>query len=156
MTAQPLSFSVDSEKLLKLGAHYLHSSEGSAALKAGHLSSDERLFLSILRTPLLNETLFVKNRKIIEVGQKFEDAYFVVQGEVQIQRGNKTHMLGAGSVLGLAEGMVGLASSYSALALTSVQVKIISFHKVNQIVKVLPTELRLIMATIIKRNLTTI
>jgi CRP-like cAMP-binding protein len=156
MTAQPLSFSVDSEKLLKLGAHYLHSSEGSAALKAGHLSSDERLFLSILRTPLLNETLFVKNRKIIEVGQKFEDAYFVVQGEVQIQRGNKTHMLGAGSVLGLAEGMVGLASSYSALASTSVQVKIISFHKVNQIVKVLPTELRLIMATIIKRNLTTI
>jgi CRP-like cAMP-binding protein len=156
MTAQPLSFSVDSEKLLKLGAHYLHSSEGSAALKAGHLSSDERLFLSILRTPLLNETLFVKNRKIIEVGQKFEDAYFVVQGEVQIQRGNKIHMLGAGSVLGLAEGMVGLASSYSALASTSVQVKIISFHKVNQIVKVLPTELRLIMATIIKRNLTAI
>jgi CRP-like cAMP-binding protein len=80
----------------------------------------------------------------------------VVQGEVQIQRGNKIHMLGAGSVLGLAEGMVGLASSYSALASTSVQVKIISFHKVNQIVKVLPTELRLIMATIIKRNLTAI
>ena len=79
----------------------------------------------------------------------------MVHGEVQIQRGKKTHMLGAGSVLGLAEGMAGSASTYTAVALTSVQVKIISFHKVNQIVKVLPTELRLIMAAIIKRNLTT-
>jgi hypothetical protein len=50
--------------------------------------------------------------------------------------------------------MVGLASRYSATALTSVQVKMIPFHKVDSIVKVLPPELRSILVTIIKRNLT--
>ena len=90
---------------------------------------------------------------MIDSGQQFEEAYFVINGEVQIQQGEKSYRLGAGSVLGLAEGMVGLASRYTATALTSVQVKIVPFHKVDSIVKVLPPELRSIMVTIIKRNL---
>jgi CRP-like cAMP-binding protein len=154
MTNNPLCFSVDSEKISKLGVNFLRSSEGAAALKAGQLKGEERLFLSLLGTPLLNATLILPGKKIIEAGHQFEDAYFVVNGEVQIQQGDKSYRLGAGSVLGLAEGMVGLASRYSATALTSVQVKMIPFHKVDSIVKVLPPELRSILVTIIKRNLT--
>jgi len=111
------------------------------------------LFLSLLGTPLLNATLILPGKKIIDAGHQFEDAYFVINGEVQIQQGDKSFRLGAGSVLGLAEGMVGLAARYTATALTPVQVKMIPFHKVDSIVKVLPPELRAIMVTIIKRNL---
>lgn len=153
MTNNPLCFSVDSEKLGKLGINFLRSSEGAAALKAGQLKGEERLFLSLLGTPLLNATLILPGKKIIEAGNQFEDAYFVINGEVQIQQGEKSFRLGAGSVLGLAEGMVGLAARYTATALTPVQVKMIPFHKVDSIVKVLPPELRAIMVTIIKRNL---
>jgi CRP-like cAMP-binding protein len=127
MTNNPLCFSVESEKLGKLGVNFLRSSDGAAALKSGLLKGEE--------------------------GHQFEDAYFLVNGEVQIQQGEKSFRLGAGSVLGLAEGMVGLASRYTATALTSVQVKMIPFHKVDSIVKVLPPELRAILVTIIKRNL---
>jgi CRP-like cAMP-binding protein len=131
----------------------LRSSEGAAALKSGQLKGEERLFLSLLGTPLLNATLILPGKKIIDAGHQFEDAYFVINGEVQIQQGDKSFRLGAGSVLGLAEGMVGLAARYTATALTPVQVKMIPFHKVDSIVKVLPPELRAIMVTIIKRNL---
>ena len=153
MTNNPLCFSVDSEKLGKLGINFLRSSEGAVALKSGQLKGAERLFLSLLGTPLLNATLILPGKKIIEAGNQFEDAYFVINGEVQIQQGEKSFRLGAGSVLGLAEGMVGLAARYTATALTPVQVKMIPFHKVDSIVKVLPPELRAIMVTIIKRNL---
>jgi CRP-like cAMP-binding protein len=153
MTNNPLCFSVESEKLGKLGVNFLRSSDGAAALKSGQLKGEERLYLSLLGTPLLNATLILPGKKIIEAGNQFEEAYFLVNGEVQIQQGDKSFRLGAGSVLGLAEGMVGLASRYTATALTSVQVKIIPFHKVDSIVKVLPPELRSIMVTIIKRNL---
>lgn len=153
MTNNPLCFSVESEKLGKLGVNFLRSSDGAAALKSGQLKGEERLYLSLLGTPLLNATLILPGKKIIEAGNQFEEAYFLVNGEVQIQQGDKSFRLGAGSVLGLAEGMVGLASRYTATALTSVQVKIVPFHKVDSIVKVLPPELRSIMVTIIKRNL---
>ncbi|MEY2948225.1 MAG: hypothetical protein RL084_1622 [Pseudomonadota bacterium] len=153
MTNNPLCFSVESEKLGKLGVNFLRSSDGAAALKSGLLKGEERLYLSLLGTPLLNATLILPGKKIIEAGHQFEDAYFLVNGEVQIQQGEKSFRLGAGSVLGLAEGMVGLASRYTAIALTSVQVKMIPFHKVDSIVKVLPPELRAILVTIIKRNL---
>ena len=62
--------------------------------------------------------------------------------------------MGPGAVLGLSEGMVGLPSRYTAVAMTPIQLKIIDFHKVDSIINVLPAELRAILATIIKRNLT--
>jgi hypothetical protein len=37
--------------------------------------------------------------------------------------------------------------------MTSVKVKIIPFHRVDAVLKVLPPELRAILVTIIKRNL---
>jgi CRP-like cAMP-binding protein len=76
-----------------------------------------------------------------------------VSGEVEIQQGEKLYKLGAGSVLGLSEGMVGLASRYTATTLSAIQVKIIPFHKVDAIMNVLPPELKAILVTIIKRNL---
>ena len=153
MTDLNLLFAVDSEKLSKFEANFLKSKEGSDAISAGELKGEERLFLALLNTHLLNTTMFLPQKCLIKAGDQFDEAYFLVSGEVQIKQGEKIYKLGAGSVLGLSEGMVGLPSRYTATTLSSIQVKIIPFHKVDAIMNVLPPELKAIMVTIIKRNL---
>ena len=153
MTDMKLLFEVDREKLFKLGSNFLKSKEGSDAISAGELKGEERLFLSLLATHLLNTKMIPPETSMIKLGEQFEEAYLLVSGEVQIKQGEKVYRLGAGSVLGLSEGMVGLASRYTATALSAIQVKIIPFHKVDAIMNVLPPELKAILVTIIKRNL---
>lgn len=153
MTDLNLLFAVDSEKLSKFETNFLKSKEGSNAISAGELKGEERLFLALLNTHLLNTTMFLPQKSLIKVGEQFDEAYLLVSGEVQIKQGEKNYKLGAGSVLGLSEGMVGLPSRYSATTISSIQVKIIPFHKVDAIMNVLPPELKAILVTIIKRNL---
>jgi len=153
MTDLNLLFAVDSEKLSKFGTNFLKSKEGSDAISAGELKGEERLFLALLTTHLLNTTMFLPQKSLIKAGEQFDEAYFIVSGEVQVKQGEKHYKLGAGSVLGLSEGMVGLPSRYTATTLSSIQVKIIPFHKVDAIMNVLPPELKAILVTIIKRNL---
>jgi CRP-like cAMP-binding protein len=148
-----LRFAVDAEKLEKLGSNFMHSKEGMDAFSSGKFKGEDRLFISLLETHLLNTMMFYPQKKLIQVREQFEEAYFVVSGEVLITQGDKSYKLGAGSVLGLSEGMVGLPSKYTATTLTSVQVKIIPFHRVDSIIKGLLPELRAILVTIIKRNL---
>lgn len=153
MTDLNLLFAVDSEKLSKFETNFLKSKEGTDAISAGELKGEERLFLALLNTHLLNTTMHLPQKILIKAGDQFDEAYFLVSGEVQIKQGEKIYKLGAGSVLGLSEGMVGLPSRYTATTLSSIQVKIIPFHKVDAIMNVLPPELKAIMVTIIKRNL---
>jgi len=153
MTEANLLFAVDAEKLGNLGANYLLSKEGTDAFGSGKFKGEERLFISLLETHLLNTTMYVPQKTLIKVGEQFEEAYFVVRGEVLMTQGDNSFKLGPGSVLGLSEGMVGLASKYTVTTLTSLQVKIIPFHKVDSIIKGLLPELRAILVTIIKRNL---
>jgi len=153
MNEKTLKFSIDTEHLGKLGPNFLQSKEGQNALAAGSLKGEDRLFLSLASSSLLNTTLLLPGKKIIERGEQFDDAYLLLSGEVQIVQNDKSYKLGAGSVIGLSEGMVGLASKFSATVLTSVQVKIIPFHRVDAVINVLPAELRAILITIIKRNL---
>ena len=153
MTNLDLLFAVDSEKLSKYETHFLKSKEGSDAISAGELKGEERLFLALMNTHLLNTTMFLPQKSLIKAGEQFDEAYFLVSGEVQIKQGEKIYKLGAGSVLGLSEGMVGMPSRYTATTLSSIQVKIIPFHKVDAIMNVLPPEVKAILVTIIKRNL---
>ena len=153
MTDLNLLFAVDSEKLSKYETNFLKSKEGSDAISAGELKGEERLFLALLNTHLLNTTMFLPQKSLIKAGEQFDEAYFLVSGEVQIKQGEKNYKLGAGSVLGLSEGMVGMPSRYTATTLSSIQVKIIPFHKVDAIMNVLPPEVKGILVTIIKRNL---
>jgi len=153
MTDLNLLFAVDSEKLSKFDTNFLKSKEGSDAISAGELKGEERLFLALLNTHLLNTTMFLPQKSLIKAGEQFDEAYFIVSGEVQVKQGEKIYKLGAGSVLGLSEGMVGMPSRYTATTLNSIQVKIIPFHKVDAIMNVLPPELKAILVTIIKRNL---
>lgn len=153
MTDLNLLFAVDSEKLSRFGTNFLKSKEGSDAISAGELKGEERLFLSLLNTHLLNTTMYLPHKSLIKAGEQFDEAYLLVSGEVQIKQGEKNYKLGAGSVLGLSEGMVGLPSRYTVTTISSIQVKIIPFHKVDAMMNVLPPELKAILVTIIKRNL---
>ncbi len=153
MDDEILLFAVDSKKLDKLGSNFFKSKAGSEAISAGMLTSEERLYVSLLETHLLNTTMYLPQKSLIKAGDQFEEAYFLVSGEVRIHQGNKLYKLGPGAVLGLSEGMVGLPSRYSATTLTSTQIKLIPFHKVDAIINVLPPELKAILVTIIKRNL---
>jgi CRP-like cAMP-binding protein len=147
-------FSVDHTKFSKLGKNFLNSNEGMQAILSGQFKGEERLYLSMISTPLLNAKVFSPEKVLIRAGEQFEEAFFIVSGEVQITRTGKTYTVGPGSVLGLSEGMVGVPSRYTAVALTSLQLKVIEFHKVDSIINMLPAEVRAILATIIKRNLT--
>ena len=153
MSENKLCFSVDADKLGKLNRNFLKSSEGAQAIREGQFQSEERLYLSLLDTELLNSKLVIPQKRLIVAGESFKEAYFLVAGEVQIHHGPKAYRLGAGSVLGLAEGLVGLPSRFTATAIGSVQIKVLPFFKVESIVKTLPPELRSILVTIVKRNL---
>ena len=154
MMSTPLLFTVDTDRLSKYKNNFLKSSSGLDAIQSGELSSDERLFLALLDTNLLNANMVPAEKKIISSGEEFDEAYFITSGEVRATRADKTFFLGPGAVLGLAEGMVGLPSRFTLTAQTALQVKIIPFHKVDNIVHQLPPELKSILVTIIKRNLT--
>lgn len=153
MNKNMLKFSVNTDRLLKLGPNFLQSIDGQNALASGCLSGGEQIFIALASSKLLNTTFMLPGQKIVQVGEKFEDAYLLLSGEVQITQNDTSYRLGAGSVIGLSEGMVGLSSKFSATVLTSVQVKIIPFNRVDTVIKVLPAELRAILVTIIKRNL---
>ena len=153
MNENPLKFSIDAERLWKLGQNSLQYAEGQNRLETEILKSEDRFFISLASSTLLNTSLLLPGKKIIEIGENFQIAYLVLSGEIQICEKTKSYKLGAGSVIGLSEGMVGLASKFSATTLTSVQVKMIPFHRVNSTIQYLPAELREILRTIIKRNL---
>lgn len=154
MNSTPMLFSVDVDRLSKYKNNFLKSSKGMDAIQAGELTSDERLYLALLDTHLLNATMLPAGKIIISSGQEFEEAYFVTSGEVRATSRDKTFFLGPGAILGIAEGMVGLPSRYTFTAHTALQVKLIAFHKVDSIVHQLPTELKSILVSLIKRNLT--
>jgi CRP-like cAMP-binding protein len=154
MSSNKPVFAVDNEKLNKLGVNFLNSQEGMQAIQSGQFKGEERLYVAMLTTPLLNATMFLPHKVLIRAGEQFEEGFFIVSGEVEITHKNRVYKVGAGAVLGLSEGMVGLPSRYTAVASTSLQLKIIDFHKVDSIINVLPAEVRAILATIIKRILT--
>jgi len=154
MSGQHKHFSVDSEKLWKLGGNFLNSKEGAEALNTGQFKSEERLYLSLMRSTLLKTKMFLPNTSLIRAGEHFDEAYLIVSGECQVTHGQKSYTLGSGGVIGLSEGMVGFPSRYTVIAADSVHAKIIPFHKVESVINNLPHELKSILATIVKRNLT--
>ena len=96
----------------------------------GQLRAEERLYLSLLDTPLLHTTGFLQNTNLIRPGESFTVAYMLVSGEVLVKHEENTYKLGAGAVIGLSEGIAGMASRYSATTNTFVEMKIIPFQKV--------------------------
>ena len=146
-------FRINTEKLMRGGDRVAKSRTPTKDRQPGQLRAEERLYLSLLDTPGLNTTGFLQNENLIRPGEAFTVAYMIVSGEVVINHEEKTYQLGAGAVIGLSEGIVGMASKYSATTNTFVEMKIIPFQKVVSIIKALPPELQAIILNIVQRNL---
>jgi len=153
MAHEPIEFRINTEKLMRGGDRVVNSRTPTKDHQPGPLRAEERLYLSLLDTPLLNTTGFLQNKNLIRPGESFTVAYLIVSGEVLVNHAEKTYQLGAGAVIGLSEGIVGMASKYSATTNTFVEMKIIPFQKVVSIIKALPPELQAIILNIVKRNL---
>jgi len=137
----------------QLGAAGLASDQRESEAGTGKLSGDERLFLGLYGSPILSTILFEPKRKIISAGKPIEDAYLIIDGSLLGSEGSDLYRLGPGSVLGLAEGIINKPSKMNVITVSHVQAKIIPLHKIDAIIGILPTELRAMLMTIIKRTL---
>jgi len=63
MTQPTMCFSVDTVKLSKYQNNFLKSSEGIDAIQAGELSGEERLFMALLDSNLLNSNIMPAQKK---------------------------------------------------------------------------------------------
>lgn len=137
----------------ELAAAGLASGHHGGAASTTKLSGDERLFLGLYGSPILNTILFEPKRKIMSAGKPIEDAYLIIDGNLLGSEGSDLYRLGSGSVLGLAEGIINKPSKMNVITVSHVQAKIIPLHKIDAIIGILPTELRAMLLTIIKRTL---
>jgi len=147
------SFAIDIEKLQSLGINDPRSAAARDLIRSKSLSSDQRLFLSLLSSNVLKTVLFESKKKIIAAGSLVEEGYLVVSGSLVGIQGEQIYRFGPGTVLGLAEGIVNRPSKISVVTTTAVQAKVIPFHKVDTIIASLPREMRAILQTIVNRTL---
>ena len=147
------SFAIDLEKLKQFGITDVRSVAARDLIRSKSLSSDQRLFLSLLGSTLLKTALFEPKKRIISAGSLVEEGYLIVSGSLVGVEDEKIYRFGPGAVLGLAEGMINQTSKISVVTTTAVQARVIPFHKVDAIVSLLPKEMRGILQTIIKRTL---
>ena len=147
------SFAIDLEKFKNLSINDPRSPAARDLIKSKLLSSDQRLFLSLLGSTLLKTKLFEPKKKIIAAGTLVEEGYLIVTGSLVGVQGKQIYRFGPGAVLGLAEGIINRPSKISVVTTTAVQARLIPFHKVDTVISLLPNEMKGILQTIVKRTL---
>jgi CRP-like cAMP-binding protein len=146
-------FSVDIEHLHKLGVKDPNAPKSLEIFKSGQLSSDERLYFSLWRSPLLQATTIEAKKRLLSKGEHLHSAYFIVRGALIGVNGESVYRFGPGSVIGLAEGIMQMPIGFNLVTVTSVQASLIPLQKVDNILPKLAPTLQTIFKTIIKRTL---
>jgi len=144
---------VDLEKLKSLGINDPRTAATIELIRSKLLTSDQRLFLSLWGSNLLKTTLFEQKKKIITAGSVVEEGYLIISGSLVGIEGDHIYRLGPGVVLGLAEGVINRPSKMTVITTTTVQARLIPFHKIDSVIASLPKEMRGILHTIVKRTL---
>jgi len=147
------SFAIDLEKLKSLGINDPRSAAALEMILDKSLTSDQRLFLSLWGSHLLKTVLFEPKQKIITAGSLVEEGYLIISGSLVGIEDDHIYRLGPGAVLGLAEGVINRPSKMTVITATSVQARLIPFHKIDSVISLLPKEVRGILFTIVKRTL---
>lgn len=153
MNAVKGEFGIDIEHLHALGVMDPYSPKSLEIYKSGKLTSNERLYFSLWGSKLLSAVSFEAKKKVFEAGSDIAVAYFIVSGSLLSIEGDNIERLGPGSVIGLAEGLVGMRFNKTILSVTPVQARVIPLHKVDQIIPKLPDAFRGIFQNTIKRTL---
>jgi CRP-like cAMP-binding protein len=147
------SFSIDLDKLKDLGISDPRSAVTMDLIRAGSISSDQRLFLTLSTSTLLKTVLFPPKKKILSTGSLVEDGYLITGGSLIAVEGDFIYRLGPGAVLGLAEGVINRPSRMTVVTTTNVQARLIPLHKMDATIAKLPMEVKAILQTIVKRTL---
>ena len=147
------SFAIDLETLKSLGINDPRSAAALEMILDKSLTSDQRLFLSLWGSHLLKTVLFEPKKKIITAGSLVEEGYLIISGSLVGIEDDHIYRLGPGAVLGLAEGVINRPSKMTVITATSVQARLIPFHKIDSVISLLPKEVRGILITIVKRTL---
>lgn len=153
MSTLSASFALDLEKLKDLGLSDPRSAVAMDLIRAGSISSDQRLFLTLSNSTLLQTVIFPPKKKIISAGSLVEDGYLITGGTLIAVEGDFIYRLGPGAVLGLAEGVINRPSRMTVVTTTNVQARLIPLHKMDATISKLPTEVKAILQTIVKRTL---
>ena len=118
-----------------------------------NLTSSERLFFKLWSSKLLNDGHFTKDQVIIARGQKFTHAYIVISGNISQSDQMGSTEIGPGAVIGLAEGIADIPSSYDIVANNTVNTKLINIEKAVKEVTSLNSGLKGICRSTIMRIL---
>lgn len=126
MTApSPVPFSIDRSAFDDLSITAQHH-ESVEYFDEHQLSGQERLFFRLWSSKLLQTGVFEPGQTIQRRNQIPSYAFVVTSGDVEVHDEHDGHyLLGAGTVIGLAEGLCDLPSRYDYLAHTGVNCKVI-------------------------------
>merc|ERR1711991_778765 len=86
-------------------------------------------FFKLWSSKLLTDGHFTKDQVIIGRGQKFTHAYIVISGNISQSDQMGSTEIGPGAVIGLAEGIADIPSSYDIVANNTVNTKLINIEK---------------------------
>jgi CRP-like cAMP-binding protein len=147
------SFQVDIEHLHRLGVVDPNSSQSLEIYRSGKLNSNERLYFSLWGCKDLNSTMFDSKQKIIQKGDDITSAYFIVSGTALGLDGRLVERLGPGSIIGLAEGIIGISASKTIICVTPIQARILPINKIIHAIPKLPSVIQKIIMNLANRSL---
>ena len=153
MNTVSASFEIDIVHMHDLGVIDPNSPKSIEIFKSGKLNSNQRLYLSLWGSKLLNSVSFEAKKKLFTQGAEVSVAYFIVSGHLLAIHGERIERMGPGSVICLAEGLAGLHSSKTVITVNAVQARIIPLHKVDSFIPHLPQALRDTIRTNVMRTL---
>jgi CRP-like cAMP-binding protein len=147
------SFQVDIERLHSLGVIDPNSIESLEIYRSGKLNSNERLYFSLWGSKDLNSTMFDAKQKIMQKGDDITSAYFIVSGTALSLDGRWMERLGPGSIIGLAEGIIGIRSSKTIIAVSPIQARILPINKIIHVIPKLPSVIQKIIINLANRSI---
>ena len=93
------------------------------------LTSDQRIFYALCKSTHIDSHVFHPNASICRAGEDVHQAHIVVDGYVELSDGTRKVKVGAGAVIGLAEGIIEQPHTWSAIAVGLVTTNAISMTK---------------------------
>lgn len=147
------SFAVNIEHLHALGVRDPYSEQSLQLYHSGKLNANERLYFSLWGSSELSSSLIRAKTRFARKGEPVSSAFFVIKGSVLGVKDDDIYRLGPGSVIGLAEGVGGLAYSMDAIAVDDVQVRVFPIYAISKLVKNMPPGLKGILKSTVMRTL---
>ena len=100
-------------------------SEQLAYFHDNNLTAQERLLYQVWSSSALKTRVFTAGQIVLCAGEVPHDAFVLVTGEVELVTIGDAYRLGPGSVIGLAQGLIGQVLSHDIRASTVINCKVI-------------------------------